>query len=294
MLRLQRIIGFVVLLTIVAGFGAVARCQERVPDVHFVPTPEEVVTEMLNMARVGKNDVVYDLGCGDGRIVITAAKTYGARGVGVDIDPVRIQESKENALKAGVTDHVRFTQQDLFKTDFREATVVFLYLLPELNLELRPKLLRELKPGSRIISHEFNMGDWKPDNSGVVRNVKLYYNPKAPFEKDTYFYYWVVPAEVEGVWQWTLSASGGKEDYLLHLGRKFQEITGEISVKGRKVPITEARLVGDQISFTVKDEANKEGPGMRFNGRIIGDTITGNVEVQGRPVPENFRWTARR
>ncbi len=294
MLKLRPIIGFVVLLTIVAGFGVAARCQERVPDVHFVPTPDEVVMEMLNMARVVKNDVVYDLGCGDGRIVITAAKTYGARGVGVDIDPVRIQESKENALKAGVTDRVRFTQQDLFKTDFSEATVVFLYLLPELNLELRPKLLRELKPGSRIISHEFDMGDWKPDNSGVVRNVKLYYNPKVPFEKDTYFYYWVVPAEVEGTWRWTLPTSKGKEDYLLHLGQKFQEITGEISVKGRKVPITEPRLVGDQISFTVKDEADKEDPGMRFNGRITGDAITGNVEVRGKPVPEIVGWAARR
>jgi len=164
-------------------FSVVA--QERKPDVHYVPTPEEVVEKMLEMANVGKNDVVYDLGCGDGRIVITAAKKYGARGVGVDIDPQRIKESNENARIAGVTDRVKFLQQDLFEIDFSEATVVTLYLLPALNLRLRPKLLRDLKPGSRIVSHAFDMGDWKPEK--VV-------NVPGDIDQDRTIYYWVVPA----------------------------------------------------------------------------------------------------
>jgi ribosomal protein L11 methylase PrmA len=151
--------------------------------VHYVPTPEEVVEEMLRLANVGKNDVIYDLGCGDGRIVITAAKKYGARGIGIDIDPERIKESNENARQAGVADRVKFLQQDLFQTDFSEATVVTLYLLPALNLKLRPKLL-ELKPGTRIVSHAFDMGDWKPEK---VVNV-----PGDEHERTVYF--WVVPA----------------------------------------------------------------------------------------------------
>lgn len=158
--------------------------EARKPDVIYVPTPEEVVEEMLKVAKVGKNDVVYDLGCGDGRIVITAAKKYGARGIGVDIDPQRIKESNENAQKAGVADRVKFLQQDLFTLDFKDATVVTLYLLPQLNLKLRPKLLSELKPGTRIVSHAFDMGDWKPEQTMSVSSGD---------QVDRTIYYWVVP-----------------------------------------------------------------------------------------------------
>ena len=153
---------------------ALAGCRQeppapaREPDVPFVVTPQEVVDEMLRVAGVTRDDVVYDLGCGNGRIVITAAQKFGARGVGVDIDPQRIKEANENARQAGVTGRVIFRQQDLFDADIREATVVTLYLLPDVNLKLRPKLLAELKPGTRVVSHAFDMGDWKPD-----RTVKL-------------------------------------------------------------------------------------------------------------------------
>jgi SAM-dependent methyltransferase len=148
-------------------------------DVPFVPTPEHVVDEMLTLAEVGPNDVVYDLGSGDGRIVITAAKKHGARGVGIDIDPKRIQEARENARRAGVADRVEFREGDLFKADIKDATVVTLYLLSSVNLQLRPKLLKELKPGTRVVSHAFEMGDWKP-----VATRKL---------GATTVYYWVVP-----------------------------------------------------------------------------------------------------
>jgi SAM-dependent methyltransferase len=143
-------------------------------DVPFVATEQDVVEEMLRLGRVGKNDVVYDLGCGDGRIVISAAKTYGARGVGVDIDPERVREAKDNAAQAGVADKVTIRQQDLFETDLRGATVVTLYLLPEVNLKLRPKLLSELKPGTRVVSHNFDMGDWTPDQVVRVGNETVY------------------------------------------------------------------------------------------------------------------------
>jgi SAM-dependent methyltransferase len=159
----------------IAGALVYAQQTSVKKDVPYVPTPETVVDAMLKMAEVGKTDVVYDLGCGDGRIVIAAAQKYGARGVGYDIDPERIKESNENAKKAGVSDRVKFAVQDLFEADFREATVVTLYLLPQVNLRLRPKLLAELKPGTRIVSHAFDMGDWKPDKTAEVDGRTIYF-----------------------------------------------------------------------------------------------------------------------
>jgi SAM-dependent methyltransferase len=160
----------------------------RSPDVPYVPTSHEVVAEMLRVANVTAKDVVYDLGCGDGRIVITAAKERGARGVGIDINPERIKESNENARLAGVTDRVKFITQDLFETDLRDATVVMLYLLPDVNLRLRPKLLRELKPGTRIVSHAFSMGDWQPEKVVKVTSGGT--------ERTIYF--WTIPAQAGG------------------------------------------------------------------------------------------------
>jgi SAM-dependent methyltransferase len=151
-------------------------------DVPYVPTHEQVVERMLTLAKVTKDDVVYDLGCGDGRIVVTAAKKHGARGVGVDIDPERIKDSNANAKEAGVTDRVKFTRGDLFKLDLQEATVVTLYLLPEINLKLRPKLFRELKPGTRIVSHDFDMGDWQPEKTVHVSA-----------DREHTIYFWTIP-----------------------------------------------------------------------------------------------------
>ena len=147
--------------------------QPRVPDVIYVPTPPAVVARMLDLAKVGPNDVVYDLGCGDGRIVVGAAKRGARLAVGVDIDPDRIAEARENVKKAGVQQRVRLVEGDLFQTDLRDATVVTLYLLPDLNLRLRPKLLA-LKPGTRIVSHAFDMGDWKPDRVEHVDGSTIY------------------------------------------------------------------------------------------------------------------------
>lgn len=294
MVKLRRILPPLILMVGVWMFWATGYSQEPMPEVPYVPTPQEVVVEMLKMAGVNRNDIVYDLGCGDGRIVITAAKVFGARGVGVDNDPGLIRQSNENARQAGVADRVKFIEQDLFETDIREATVVTLYLLPELNLQLCPKLLRALKPGSRIVAHEFDMGDWKPDRVGKVPKVKLYYHPTIPYEKDTYFYYWVIPADVEGVWGWTLSTPSGDQDYTLHLTQKFQEIRGMVQVKGRETPIADARLVGDQLSFALREDGDNERVMMQFNGRISGDDIAGSVEIQGGPLAGNYIWAAKR
>ena len=148
----------------------------RSPDVIFVPTPHEVVEAMLEVARVGKGDVLYDLGSGDGRIPITAALKHGiARGIGIDINPQRIKEANENLAKAGVGDRVRFINADLFESNLSDATVVTLYLLSELNLKLLPKLLRELKPGTRIVSHAFDMGTWKPEQTLKVNGRSVYF-----------------------------------------------------------------------------------------------------------------------
>jgi SAM-dependent methyltransferase len=158
-----------------ATAGQDTQTATRTPDVIYVPTPDEVVKTMLEVAKVTKDDVVYDLGCGDGRIVIAAAKQFGARGIGVDIDPQRISEARENAKVAGVTDRVRFIQGDLFETDLRPASVVTLYLLESLNLKLKPKLMSELKPGTRVVSHAFSMGPWTPDKELDVDGRRVYF-----------------------------------------------------------------------------------------------------------------------
>jgi SAM-dependent methyltransferase len=292
--RFRRILFSFILAGGVWMSWGVAYSQEPIPEVPYVPTPEEVVVEMLKMAGVNQNDIVYDLGCGDGRIVITAARLFGARGVGVDNDPNLIRQSNENARMAGVTDRVKFIEQDLFETDIREATVVALYLLPELNLKLRPKLLRDLRPGSRVVTHEFDMGEWRPDNMARVPKVKLYYHPSVPYEKDTYFYYWVVPANAEGIWRWTLSTPSGDRDCTLRLVQKFQEIRGTVQMEGREAPIRAARLVGDEFSFTLGEDGEKEEGVMSFNGRIHEDGITGRVEIRGGPSAGHYAWAAKR
>ena len=153
---------------------AQSESPQRPLDVPYIATTPEVVNEMLRLGQVDKDDMLYDLGCGDGRIVIAAAKKYGARGVGVDIDPQRVREARANAAKEGVTDKVKFVQQDLFNTDLTGATVVTLYLLPKINLKLRPKLFRELKPGARVVSHNYDMGDWQPDDTITLGKHKVY------------------------------------------------------------------------------------------------------------------------
>ncbi|HEX2173470.1 MAG TPA: class I SAM-dependent methyltransferase, partial [Dehalococcoidia bacterium] len=176
-------------------------CGSRGPDVIFLPTAADVVTRMLAVARVSADDVVYDLGCGDGRIVIAAAKHHGARAVCVDIDPGRVSASRRNADTAGVRDRIDFRQADLFEIDLGGATVVTLYLSPALNERLRPKLFRELRPGARVVSHNFGMGDWRPDTTVMV---------DWPSGTTSSVYGWILPADVAGNWELTMSSPSGE------------------------------------------------------------------------------------
>jgi len=184
-------VGLAGLILSISLAAAQSSQPSRQPDVPYVPTTDEAVQAMLKLADVKKTDIVYDLGCGDGRIVIAAAKTYGAHGVGIDIDPQRIQEAKENAKKAGVENLVRFEEKDLFESDFHEATVVTLFLLPTINLRLRPKLLQDLKPGTRVVSNTFDMGDWKAEKEDSIGGT----------DDDAYlsrrFYLWTIPQRNE-------------------------------------------------------------------------------------------------
>jgi SAM-dependent methyltransferase len=245
------------------------------PDIHYVPTPQELVEVMLDMAKVGKDDIVYDLGSGDGRLVITAAKEYGASGVGIDIDPKRIAESRENAKKAAVEDKVRFLEQDLFESDFRDATVVTVYLLSELNLRLRPQIFAQLKPGTRLVSHAFNMGDWEPDAQKTIEINGNSYNA----------YYWVVPANMSGRW----SVSGNKSGDLppsVRVEQKFQEITVR-SEDGAEV-IAKGKVNG--ATFTLVLNKNPDDRFDVFRGKIQGNTIeaaeTGDEARQWRATRE--------
>lgn len=267
--------------------------QKHETDVEFVATPQPVVIEMLKTANVTKDDVLYDLGCGDGRIVITAAQMFGASGIGVDIDPALIGLSNKNAEKAGVAGRVKFIQGDLFQTNLSRATVVSLYLTPELNVKLRPKFFRELKAGTRIVSHDFDMGDWKPDSVGRIPKVRYQY-PDLTYVRDAVFYFWVIPANVSGTWRWTVSAAAGRRDYALSLAQKFQEISGQIGVGEKKSPLGEVRLTGDRLSFTCSDPADGETATMRFDGRVHGDTIEGNLEISVGPSAGRYPWSAKR
>jgi SAM-dependent methyltransferase len=269
------------LLLAVAGVWVGGDAQTRTPDVQYVPTPNNVVAEMLRLTAVTKKDVVYDLGCGDGRLVITAAKRYGARGVGIDIDPQRISESRANARQAGVTDRVQFLQQDLFEADIHEATVVTLYLLPKLNVQLRPKLLRDLRPGTRVVSHDFDMAEWQPDQTVQV---------KGPSRQHS-VYYWVIPADVSGVWRVNVPAPKGARQYMLRLQQEFQEVRGSISADGQDIPLTNATLTGDRLRFTA---TTGDQVRMAFDGRVKGETMRGSVDVKGGATAGRYDWRSQR
>jgi hypothetical protein len=233
-------------------------------DAPYVPTPAPVVKSMLAMGGVGPNDIVYDLGSGDGRLPIAAVKDFGAKkGVGIDLDPVRVAEARTNAKKAGVEDRVIFHQGDMFAFDFSEATVLPLYLLPEMMLQLRPKML-EMKPGTRIVAHDYALGDWEADKFEDLGGRTLYY--------------WVVPAKVGGTWQWRM---GGKE-YSVDLGQTYQKVAGTLRTDGVKTPVEIPVLVGDSLKF----EARLPGAGgtqpLAFDGKVAGDSIEATVVLAGR------------
>jgi predicted O-methyltransferase YrrM len=249
-------------------------------DVGYMPTPYEIVEKMLNMANVRNSDLVYDLGCGDGRVVIMAAKERGATGVGVDLDPVRIRESEENARKAGVADRVRFFQQDLFKTEIGEATVVMLYLWPEVNIRLRPKLFAELKPGTRILSHNHDMGEWKPDQYAEISKHRIYY--------------WVIPSNVAGSWTWPMKMGSRTTDVTLRLHQNFQKITGTFTIENSTVPIARTKLIGSQLSLSAEPLIDRKKVMVKLAAQSEGNAMHGTMEIPGRAANGMTTWNAER
>jgi len=253
--------------------------QERHLDVPYVPTKYPVVDEMLRLANVQKTDFLIDLGCGDGRIVVSAAQKCGARALGVDIDPDRIQESQENAAKAGVKDHVKFIQGDLFQADIREASVVSLYLLTSVNLKLRPRLIRELRPGTRVVSHNFGMDEWKPDKTQDVMVDEISHD----------VFLWIIPANASGTWKWTMAEP--KSSWEMDLKQFFQQISGSISVNGASAVLKDAELSGDKIKFTAERQVNGKTVSFVFEGVVRGHSIVGKVLQNGKELGE---WKASR
>jgi SAM-dependent methyltransferase len=279
---------------IIAGLMVSGCGQNRFTDVEFVATPQVVVDEMLQMAKVTKDDIVYDLGCGDGRIVITAAKMFGARGVGFDLDQNLIKISNVHAREKKVQNRVKFIQTDLFQTDLKEATVVALYLTPELNVRLRQKFFKELKPGTRIVSNDFSMGDWRPDDMGRLSDVRYEY-PDRVYKRDAYYYLWTMPRNVSGRWRFSLTTSGGKEDFTLRLVQKFQEINGAITTQGRESIIADARLEGNHLSFRIhRDESAPEQNIMWFKGRATDSAMEGVIEIPQGEQAGHYPWLATR
>ena len=258
-------------------------------DVPYVPTPQEVVDKMLAMARVTPNDYLIDLGSGDGRIVVTAVQKYGARGFGVDLNPQRIREAVINALKNGVSDRTAFYQRNLFETDLSVASVITMYLLPRVNMALRPRLL-DLRPGTRIVSHDFDMDDWKPDET-VHMDVREKYGNSSGTSS---IYFYIVPAKVTGLWRWQQTTGGVTHDYELALEQKFQFVSGTVRVNGSTYKISEASLRGDQLVFNVVTPLAATTVKQSFAGRVSGEQIFGSVALSGARAISQTEWLAAR
>jgi len=246
-------------------------------DVVWVPTPAHVIDFMLDLAKANSTDFVVDLGSGDGRMVLGAAKR-GIKARGVEFNPELVQLSKEEAARLGISSHAEFVEQDMFKADLSQATLLMTYLLPHLNVRVRPLALAQMKPGTRIVTYAFHMGEWQPEQvaqSGGL-TVHLY----------------IVPAAAMGEWRWSHDGIGFGRDYAMSLRQKFQFIDGTGSTKNSPVYLRDMKLAGDRITFTLTEEAGSSLAQTRYEGRIDGDTITGSAITNNQEKPRP--WQARR
>ena len=252
-------------LAAAAASGATAGADE----VPYVQTPQNVVDAMLDIAGVRGSDFLIDLGSGDGRIVITAAKKFGTRGIGVDYDPYLVERSTRLAREAGVAERVTFVKKDIFETDLAPASVVTMYLLPEFNLQLRPRLLATLRPGTRIVSHDWDMGDWEPD--GKVEVIA----PDKPVGvlKQSTIYLWIIPARAEGQWQTRVPLPSGLADVTLSIDQQFQALSGTARVGPRELPIERAFVRGPLVFMRFGDGEEA----VRFQGHLFTDRMVGRV-----------------
>jgi len=277
MFLLRKISIAVVMLCVLLASHSYAQWPYDVP---FVPSPQVVVDEMLRVADVKKDDFVMDLGSGDGRILITAAQKFGARGIGVDLDETLIAQSNANAQAAGVTDRVTFLRQDLFKTDLSKATVITLYQMPDVNMRLRPALLA-LKPGTRIVAHDFDLGDWQPDVKVTIRkNVML----------------WIVPAKMQGRWRLQLPLPAGAQTWDMDIRQKHQEIDGVVRVADRPpAGFWQASLRGDRVSFVIVDNTDRQNEAsMYFEGVVRDGVMEGEFRRGVGRAQTRHPWRATR
>jgi SAM-dependent methyltransferase len=254
---------------------ALAQDPGIVEDVPYVASPPAVVDEMLRLAGVRAEDVVYDLGSGDGRVVITAARKFGARGVGVEIDPAMVDRSRASVLREGIADRVRILHQDIFVTDLSPATVVTLYLPPYLNLRLRERLLG-LKAGTRVVSHSSDLGDWQPDlRTAIRKDVRL----------------WVVPARVAGRWRARLEASPAARILDIDFRQRFQQLAGEARLDGEPVQLWDPRVDGERLRFVIVDPRGDVN--LYFDGRLQGDALEGEVLRDVGAAQTRSTWKAK-
>jgi len=248
----------------------------------YVPSPQSVVADMLKFAGVGPADFVIDLGSGDGRIVRTAAIVHGARGFGVEIQDELVRKSNEDAKKEGIADRVKFLKQDLFKTDISQATVLTMYLLPHTVNMLSEKLQAELRPGTRILSHDYSLAGWIPEET---KHFDLEDKIKISGVTTTLIFLYVVPAKVAGQWTSKVPPAVSRQPVTFELNQQMQKIGGMARVGGREVPVEDAKLVGEKISFRLPVE---RGRALTFTGQVKGASIEGTVETGGVRSP----WTA--
>jgi len=277
--QLRRIASISVAASICAASAASAQSDfqpyigQEGKDVVWVPTPDEVVERMLNMAQTKAEDYVIDLGAGDGKIPIAAAKKFGARALGVEYNPQMVNLAQRNAKAAGVLGRARIVEGDIFATDFTQATVLTLYLLPALNMKLRPRILA-MRPGARVVAHAFDMEDWEPDEVSDLDGRRVFL--------------WIVPARVSGRWAMELSGAGGPEKLGVNLDQRFQELKGTVRLGSVLVGLREPRLSGSKIAFAYVDN---KGSRRDFTGRVSGEAMEGSFRADGGG---EGRWSATR
>ena len=272
-------------LMLLAVAALPGRAQEGRGDVVYVPTPQIVVDTMLSMAKVGSRDFLIDLGSGDGRIPITAASKFGARGFGVDLDTYLLRQANQNAQKAGVTDKVYFVEENLFETDLSKATVISTYLLPEMNLKLRSKIMA-LKPGTRLVAHDYHFGEWDPEEQReLIVPGKTVGQPGISF-----IFYYVVPARIPGKWQSLVNIGGRDTPLEFNLVQEFQELEGSVEIRDRKAELR-GRILGTEVTMVAGGRSGV--PRHEFKGRIEGENIKGTLVIGEGPKSQQVAWAAR-
>jgi len=275
-------LGSMVLALALALAGTPAAAQQQIDkefvpqvgqagkDVIWVPTPPELVEKMLQMASITPNDFVIDLGSGDGRVAVAAAKKFGARSMGVEYNPDMVALSNREAQRQGVADKVKFVKADIFETDFSQATIITMYLLPDLNLKLQPKILDQ-KPGTRVVSHQFNMGEWQPDETANIDNRLAHL--------------WIVPAKAGGTW--SLRIDDKAQERPLVIRQSFQMLSVQVNSGNATLAFTDGRVRGDEVSFAIMDASVRR----EFSGRIQDNSMNGTMRSAGSP---DLRWSASR